>query len=106
MYKITRYEEKSDSLFICIADDTKPVYIEHFFTEDERATEESRKATIEGLIAELEIKADEYVEPEKYISKVEEAKGFILNKDKIATKKAEILAKRLEKQEEVEEEII
>lgn len=35
-FKITRYEQKSDALFVCINSLTKPVYIEHFLTADER----------------------------------------------------------------------
>jgi nicotinamide mononucleotide adenylyltransferase len=86
---ITRYEEKTDSLFICINSDTKPVYLEHFFTEEERATELTRKATIEKLMGELKVKEDEYVEPEQAVSKVEEARAFLLtNKDE---KNAELL---------------
>ena len=105
-YTISRYEEKSDSLFICINSNTKPVYIEHFFTEEERATPESRKETIERLVAELEIKADEYVEPEKAVSKVEEAKAIVLDTVKIKEKKDEIKAERLEPKEEVIEPVV
>ena len=91
MYNITRYEEKSDQLFICINHTEKPVYIEHFFTESERKDDKSKIATIEKLVAELEIKADEYVEPEAWISKVEEAKALKLDSGKIATAKASLL---------------
>ena len=91
MHYISRYEEKSDSLFICINHTEKPVYVEHFFTESERKDEKSKIATIEKLVADLEIKADEYVEPEKFVSKIEEAKAFKLSTEKIATAKAELL---------------
>ena len=91
MHNISRYEEKSDQLFICINHTEKPVYIEHFFTESERKDEKSRIATIEKLVADLEIKADEYVEPEKFVSKIEEAKAFKLSTENIATAKAELL---------------
>ena len=97
-YNISRYEEKSDSLFICINHTEKPVYIEHFFTDDERKTEESRIATIEKLVAELEIKADEYVEPEKYVSKLDEAKAFSLDTKKIADAKASLVAAKAQKE--------
>jgi len=96
MYQITRYEEKSDALFICINHTEKPVYIEHFFSEDERKDEASRIACIEKLVAELEIKADEYVEPEKFVSKVEEARALKLDTKKIASAKSAILAEKLE----------
>jgi len=94
-YKITRYEEKSDALFICINHTEKPVYIEHFFTEDERKNEESIKDTIAGLIAELEIKADEYVEPEESVSNLEYAKNLTISNSKITAKKAELITKRI-----------
>ena len=91
---ITRYEEKSNSLFICINSDTTPVYLEHFFTEEERATELTRKATIEKLMGELKVKEDEYVEPEQAVSKVEEARAFQLDSKKIADAKAEFITDR------------
>jgi len=91
-YQITRYEEKSDALFICINHTEKPVYIEHFFSEEERKDEASRIARIEKLVAELEIMADEYVEPEKWVSKVSEAQAFNLDTKKIADYKAEIIS--------------
>ena len=91
---ITRYEEKTDELFICINSDTKPVYLEHFFTEEERATELTRKATIEKLMGELKVKEDEYVAPEQAISKLEEARAFQLDSKKIADAKAEFITDR------------
>ena len=92
---ITRYEEKTDSLFICINSDTKPVYLEHFFTEEERATESTRKVTIEKLMGELKVKEDEYVEPEQALLKVEEARAFQLDSKKITDAKAAFMSKRL-----------
>ena len=104
---ITRYEEKSDSLFICINSDTKPVYLEHFFTEEERATELTRKATIEKLMGELKVKEDEYVEPEQAVSKVEEARAFQLDSKKIADAKTAFIAKRLaDKVEPIKEPVV
>ena len=50
-------------------------------------------------MAELEIKADEYVEPEKFVSKVEEARALKLDTQKIASAKSVILAERLEVKE-------
>jgi hypothetical protein len=102
MYQITRYEEKSDALFICINHTEKPVYIEHFFTEEERKDTASRIATIEGLVAELEIKADEYVEPEPFVSKVEEARALRLDTKKIADRKSELLLAKEVEDEEIE----
>ena len=92
---ITRYEEKTDELFICINSDTKPVYLEHFFTEEERATELTRKATIEKLMGELKVKEDEYVEPEQALLKVEEARAFQLDSKKITDAKTAFMSKRL-----------
>jgi len=104
---ITRYEEKSNSLFICINSDTKPVYLEHFFTEEERATESTRKATIEKLMGELKVKEDEYVEPEQAVSKVEEARAFQLDSKKIADAKAEFITERLaDKVEPIKEPVV
>lgn len=100
MHTISRYEEKLDQLFICINHTEKPVYLEHFFTEDERKDDSSRKATIERLVAELQIKADEYVEPEPFVSHVEDARKIKLSDANIATAKTEILAEREAKLEE------
>jgi len=91
-WEVVRYEEKSDALFICINHTEKPVYIEHFFSADERKDEASIIARIEKLVAQLEIMADEYVEPEKFVSKVDVAKAFKLDTKKIADAKAEIIS--------------
>lgn len=93
-YVITRYEEKSDALFICINSTNNPVYIEHFFTPDEMADEASRTACIEGLVAQLQIKDNEYVAPEPFTSKVAEAQALPVNVESIATKKADIISAR------------
>ena len=94
--KITRYEETSTSLFICINSLIKPVYLEHFFDESERATELTRKATIEKLAGHLKVMEDEYVVPEQAVSKVEEAQAFTLSAKKVTDAKAEFIAERLE----------
>ena len=47
----------------------------------------------------MEIKADEYVEPEKFVSKVEEARALKLDTKKIASAKSAILAEKLEEKE-------
>jgi len=105
-HTISRFEEQGDSLFICINHTEKPVYKEHFFSAEEKL---DQKGTIEKLVAELEVMADEYVAPLPRVNKIEEAKAIVLDSKKIATCKSEYLAKReLEKQpvEEVKEEII
>jgi hypothetical protein len=67
------------------------VYLEHFFTEDEK---KDQKGTIEKLVAELEVMNDEYVAPKPRISKLEEAKAIALDGFKIAAAKVDFLAKR------------
>lgn len=95
-YTITRYEQKSDALFICINHTKKPVYVEHFFTTEERKDTASIVHTIEGLVAELYIKADEYRDPEKFTAKPERARRFENKTDslRIAERKILLLAKR------------
>lgn len=90
-YAISRFEEQGDSLFICINSLDKPVYLEHFFTEDEK---KDQKGTIEKLVAELEIMNDEYVAPKPMISKLEEVKAIALDGFKITSAKVDFLAKR------------
>ena len=98
--KISRYEETSTSLFICINSLTKPVYLEHFFTEEEKATELTRKETIEKLAGHLKVMEDEYVAPEQAVSKVAEAKEFTLSAKNITDAKADFIAEK-EAREEV-----
>ena len=95
-FKITRYEVKSDALFVCINSTTKPVYVEHFLTEKERKDSVSIKKTVERLIAELQIKEDKYIEPEKFISKLADAAKIKPDTSEIAKIKANIL--KIEKQ--------
>lgn len=94
-YTITRFEEKSDALFICIQHNEKPVYIEHFFDEDERSTPETRATTIERLIAELSLMADEYKYPEPFISKVQEANALPITDEGILAWTEEIIDKQI-----------
>jgi hypothetical protein len=96
-YKITRYEQKSDALFICINHKTKPVYVEKFLSADERKDTASIVQAIEFMVADLMIKADAYKEPEKFVSKPEKAKRFEAKTDtvRVNAKKAAILAKAL-----------
>lgn len=93
-YNITRYEEKSDALFICINHTEKPVYLEHFFTEEERATETSRKETIEKLVGQLYVMADEYIEPEKFVNKLDIAQNIKLDNTKILKAKSDFILNR------------
>jgi len=84
-YKITRFEEQGDSLFICINSENNPVYLEHFFTEEEKADKEG---TIEKLIAELEIRDEAYVAPLPRVSKLEDVDKMTFSKSNIETAKA------------------
>jgi len=88
-YTISRYEEQGDNLFICINSKNNPVYIEHFFTAEEKLDKEG---TIEGLIAELELMDEAYVAPIPVVSKLEEAQALTISKDKIAVKKGFIVS--------------
>jgi len=99
-FSVSRFEEQGESLFICLNHTEKPVYLEHFFTLEEKL---DLAGTIEKLAAELEVMADEYVAPLPRISKVEEAKAITLDSKKIASAKIEFLAKReLERNPKVE----
>lgn len=89
-YRITRYEEKSNELFICIVSDDKPVLIEHFFTDIERLSAGNKKATIERLVAELEILNDNFTIPEPITKK--DITKISVDPVKITQVKAEILA--------------
>ncbi len=59
-YTITRFERTGDQLFVHIDATAKPVYIEHWFTADEQL---NVKGTLEKLIADLSIMADNYQPP-------------------------------------------
>jgi len=85
-YKITRYEVKSDALFVCLNSTTKPVYIEKFLTLEERKDSISIKAAIEQLIAELQVKEYDYVKPEEYVSKPDKAKRIEGKTDSVRVK--------------------
>jgi hypothetical protein len=60
---IERFEQKGDSLYICIKHVSKPVKTEHFFSEEEKKTNEAIELTIERLINSLFLTADAYIEP-------------------------------------------
>lgn len=94
-YKITRYEQKSDALFICINHKVKPVYVEHFFTPEERKDSIAILNTIEGLVAELLIKADAYVDPEKFVNRINRAERMKTDSARIFQRKAALLARAL-----------
>lgn len=95
-YTITRFEQTGDQLFICITSKNNPVYIEHFFTEEEKLDE---KGTIERLIAELELKDEEYVEPAPVVSRIDECCDMKFSEKSIAKNKLEIIAEKEELQQ-------
>lgn len=85
-YKITRYEVKSDALFVCINSSKAPVYIEKFLTIEERKDSITIKAAIEQLVAELQVKEMDYVAPEPYVSKPERGKRIEGRTDSVRVK--------------------
>ena len=107
-YKITKFEGTSKALHICIISFDNPVSIDHWFAEEERTTNQSIKETIEGLVAKLEIINDEYVAPELFVDKLEEAQAIELDTKKIALLKKNIISMRVIPVEEpiVEEPIL
>lgn len=92
-FKISRFEEQGESLFICINSTNNPVYIEHFFTEEEKL---DKAGTIEKLVAELEIKDSEYVAPLPRISKLEEVELLEIKPANILSCKNAIIAEKVE----------
>ena len=91
-YTITRYEQTGDSLFICLNSTNNPVYLEHFFTEEEKL---DIQGTITKLVAELELKDTEYMAPLPVISKLEEVKNLEIKKEDITNAKNFIVLEKL-----------
>ncbi len=83
-YKITRFEKIGDQMFIRIDDVNKPVYVEHFFTEEEK---QDINGTIERLIAELEVMAEEYNEEPTTKSKLNEIKNLVIDINNVIWKR-------------------
>jgi hypothetical protein len=94
-FRVARFEEKSDSLFICLVSDH--VQIEHFFSEDERL---DRTATIERLCAELSIAEDEWRAPEPVVNRLIEVQAIVLDRRRIDSAKSAILLARSSKKSE------
>lgn len=92
-YTISRFESQGESLFIRLNSTNNPVYLEHFFTEEEKL---DKTGTIEKLVAELELMDEAYVAPLPRIDKIEEAKLINVKTANIATKKQAIVAERLQ----------
>lgn len=103
-YTITRFEEKGNELFICLNSTNNPVYLEHFFDENEKL---DVKGTIEKLVAQLEIMDSEYVAPLPVIDKKADLENITIDSKKVALQKTAILeAKQLEAVEPLEEKVI
>ena len=90
-YKITRFEERSTDLFICINSLNNPVYIEYWFLQEERVGKASKEATIEKLLARLEILDEKYIVPEAFVSKLEEIKTYTIRPEKVQERKEEMV---------------
>lgn len=106
-YTISRFEEQGNSLFICINSNNNSVYLEHYFTEEEKL---DTKGTITKLVAELELMDEAYVAPLPRISRLEEVKNLEIKPEEIAEAKTNIMAERIAlenaKIEELPEEVI
>jgi len=98
-YTISRFEECGDSLFICLNSTNNSVYLEHFFTTEEKL---DQAGTIEKLVAELELMDEAYVAPLPVVSKMEEAKLMVIKPTKILMQKEAILVEREEARLEME----
>ncbi|MEO0224635.1 MAG: hypothetical protein ABIL76_06035 [candidate division WOR-3 bacterium] len=90
-YKITRFEQIGDELFIRIEHKEFPLYVEHHFTEEEKSNLED---TIAKLVAELEIQADNYVPPPPIVSRLDEIESLITDEAKIRSYKEQLLRER------------
>lgn len=89
-FKITRYEVKQKELFICINSTERPVFVERFLTKAERNDSTSIRATIEEMVAELQIKESEYSAPEVAESKMDVAKRIEKRIDTTRVKAAKV----------------
>lgn len=90
-YCISLFEERGTQLLVNIIHPDKPLSIEHYFSEAEKL---DQKGTLEKLVAILEVMSDEYIEPVRPVSKIDEVTGITLDDEKIAIAKAEYLANR------------
>lgn len=88
-YQIVRYEEKGDSLFIAIQSKLNPVYLEHFFTPDEKL---DIPGAISDLVAQLSVMDDEYVAPTPTVSKLSDLDNLVIDDAVVKAKKIKIKA--------------
>ena len=88
-YQIIRFEERGESLFIAMQSKNKPVFLEHFFTPQEKT---DIPGTITGLAAQLSILEDEYVAPVPVVSRLKELEKLVITEAAITAKKIKITA--------------
>lgn len=93
-YHVSRFEETATSLFISLNSDKTPSYIEHSFSSVEMATAASRKATIERLVAELELKDELYQEPLRVTYKEKEDNAMVVDTANVRKAKVKIRLKQ------------
>ena len=91
-YRITRFEETATSLFVCLNSEKTPCIVEHFFTPTERTDDKTIKATLERLVAELQIKDDAYRSANVIYSKESYARKIVLDTVNIRKEKRSILS--------------
>jgi hypothetical protein len=89
-YTITRYEEQNGRLFISI--NSPNTYIEHFFHDDEMGDIEG---AIAQLIAELELKEEEFTPQSPVIDKLIEVQKMVINPAKIELAKMTMVANKV-----------
>ena len=91
-YSVSRYEQTGDQLFIRLESTNNPVYLEHFFTQDEQ---QDVPGTIEGLVAQLQVLDDNYVAPTPMVSLMDAVSDVIAQVDMnaVAVKKTALIAK-------------
>lgn len=93
-YKITKYEQTGDSLFINIISKNNPVYLSHWFSAEEQSSENNILETIKKLVAELEIIDEAYTPPLETISRLTETKTLLIPSEDILLKKQELIKER------------
>jgi hypothetical protein len=93
---ISRFEEIDGNLFIAIKHKTKPLIVEHFFTEEEKL---DINDTITKLVAQLEVMEEEYQE-KLVVSKINELSSIRIDERKKERYKEEYKDKKNKKQED------
>lgn len=100
-FKITRFEQSSDALFICINSAKTPSYVEHFFTDTERKDSIEIKKTIEYLIARLRLMDDEYIKPVVFVSNLTKAQKYKFDTLNISKQKIKIMLQKKVRQDSI-----